>query len=534
MPNKKCHRYLSINKPWAAFKYLGLAAFLLVVFAPLAVLAVQFLLKLPDGPGKWLELAVPTGRRLSLFIRSVGLASGVSIWTGILGVVAASVLMYWNRGRAGRLRWLFMVTALLPPYVHSIAWDSLFARLAQWGLPFAFEGWLAAWWVQSMAFLPLAIALALISLESADRQLVQMALTMQNQLKVFSRVVIPLAWPALLAGAGLIFVLSITDYAIPALYDLQVYPLEIFADFSATNQPERALALALPLLAGTVLLLACAQALIRNAAAASSPDAAHISPALFWKGPFGALQMAALALLSLNVIVPLGELLQKTASWQTFVLSISLAREELAYTFLVAVLAAALVLPLALAPAASLANNSGRSRTWWLLTTAPLALPASLVGIGLVTVWNSPLLSGIYGSLMMPVLAGLARFAPIAVIIVSAQWRRIDRDMLEAGMLMQSSPLQGLLKIQLPLLKPGLAAAALAVFILTLGELGATLLVAPPGQATLTMRVFNLMHYGAGDSVAGLCLMLVLIGLAAGTVSVMLMLRPASTYEKGG
>ena len=72
---------------------------------------------------------------------------------------------------------------------------------------------------------------------------------------------------------------------------------------------------------------------------------------------------------------------------------------------------------------------------------------------------------------------------------------------------------QDWLRVRLPLLTPGLLAALCVAFALTLGELGATLIVAPPGQQTLTMRIYNYLHYGASDTVAGLCL-----AMAAGTV----------------
>jgi iron(III) transport system permease protein len=66
-------------------------------------------------------------------------------------------------------------------------------------------------------------------------------------------------------------------------------------------------------------------------------------------------------------------------------------------------------------------------------------------------------------------------------------------------------------------------ASAFLTFALAAGELGATLLVAPPGQATLTMRVFNLLHYGATESVAALALMVTATALVTGAIVVRLL-----------
>ena len=74
---------------------------------------------------------------------------------------------------------------------------------------------------------------------------------------------------------------------------------------------------------------------------------------------------------------------------------------------------------------------------------------------------------------------------------------------------------------------------------LTLAELGATLIVAPPGHATITMRIYNYLHYGSSSDVAGLCLMVTVLTLVVCTGTI-LALRVGSTgasvpaYEKIG
>ena len=67
---------------------------------------------------------------------------------------------------------------------------------------------------------------------------------------------------------------------------------------------------------------------------------------------------------------------------------------------------------------------------------------------------------------------------------------------------------------------PGLIVAGMTVFLLTIGELSATLLVLPPGRNTLAVKTYNLLHYGASDAVAGLCLLLVVTGWLAGLAAI--------------
>jgi len=160
-------------------------------------------------------------------------------------------------------------------------------------------------------------------------------------------------------------------------------------------------------------------------------------------------------------------------------------------------------------------------KAWWLAITIPMALPGPLVGIGLIGLWNHPSVTalGIYGSRFMPVLAALARYTPLGALVMIATLRRLNPELIDAARLLQASPIRRWLLIRLPLLAPGLLAAASVVFCLTLGELSATLMIAAPGSPTLTMRIYNYLHYGASSTVAGLTLVLTALVLIMGALT---------------
>lgn len=112
--------------------------------------------------------------------------------------------------------------------------------------------------------------------------------------------------------------------------------------------------------------------------------------------------------------------------------------------------------------------------------------------------------------------------------------RRIDRRLLDAAEVLQASRLQGFFQVRLPILAPGLVAAFGLVASFTSGELAATLIVAPPGQGTVAMRVYNYLHYGASDAVAGLCLVLVLLTLVGGALAAFFLGWWSHLYPRGG
>jgi iron(III) transport system permease protein len=474
-------------------------------------LAVAFVGAIAQRNPDWLELILPGGRRSGLLWRSLVLCAAVAVADLLLGALIASAL--WDRGKRRRwLRWLPLAMGVLPPYIQAMAWNDLFQRL-----PLRIPGDFAAGWVMSMAYLPAGVGIALLSMESTARLPVDAARTGRSDLAVLARVILPLAGPLLAAGAVFIFLLNLMDYSVPSLFGVNVYALEIFAEYSATSQPGRALLLSIPLVVLAAALLPIMRAAARYAAQNPGWGESPWSTQPAWPGRFVLAQRAALGIWAVQAGAPLASLAHLSISGMGNRLPggdglFAPAAVDLGFSFGVAILAALLSVPLSWAVME--AAEAGKGLEW--LVVLPLALPAPLVGTGMAVLFNRPGLDGLYNSAAMPVLAGLIRFAPLGALAVMAQARRVDPLLFDAGSVFQRGTGQAALRVRLPLLAPGLVAAGCMVFALTLGELGATLIVIPPGYSTLSLRIYNYLHYGASDVVARLCLSVLALTLAAG------------------
>lgn len=502
--------------------------YLLVVIGPLLALVVSLgAVPLAD----WSGLLLPGGRRFLLWLRSVGLAIGVSLGGMGLGLAIALILRRRRRGPLAQLRWVFVLLAPLPSTTHAFAWSwvtTLLNRvLGQVGLrPLSLRGWVAAWWIEVLWLMPIAVGLASIALESVDRRLIESARLLQPDTRALARVVLPLAAPLLLVGAGLIFLLSLVDYAIPSLCQVNVSALDIFADFSVHNRPGRALLVSMPLLVTTTATVILFQARLRSVALDPNWHRATLDVPFRWPVSVRVVLYGALAVMLLAAGIPVFALVSQIDGIQELALTLSEARQEIAFSLIVAILAALVNLPIAYVAARGVFSGGPPGHGWWLAITIPMALPGPLMGIGLITLWNGPGWAnlGIYGSRWMPVLAALARYAPLGALVLVAAMRRVNPRQLEAAQLLQTSRLRSWLLVRLPLLAPGLLASAGLVFCLTLSELSATLLVAPPGQSTLTIRIYNYLHYGASGTVAGLTLVLTALVLIFGLIATVFLL----------
>ena len=131
-----------------------------------------------------------------------------------------------------------------------------------------------------------------------------------------------------------------------------------------------------------------------------------------------------------------------------------------------------------------------------------VAVPAPVVGLGLIALWNRGAGAAIYGSSLVVVLAWLARFFPIAVFLVQGALARVPRELEDAAALCGRGPTGRFLRVVLPNAAPGLVAAWLAVYVLAASEIGATVLVSPPGRSLLAPTVMNFMRRGQDPEIA--------------------------------
>ncbi len=508
------------------FSGLGLALYIAATCGPLGALIWDSLSSQGGATQNSAALLIPTGRRLSLLWDSLSLSLGVALGGMVLGVLVAIKLLNGSGQSLNALRWFLFLLVPLPPYIHALAWqafaDFLNPFLRDWGLsPLAMRGWGASCWVWIMALAPFAISLILIGLESVDQEIIEAGRLQHGDWQLFRGILLPLARPYILAAGSLLFILSLTDYSVASLFQMSSYALDIFAEYSASSQISRTLILSLPILLLSFLVITLAQSSLKSATLNPIWQRKTLTQRWHWPSWFQTLQWSAIGILSFQILVPFASLLFLTISWSGFWQNLAAANHEIGFTLLTCAAAACLCLPLAYALAHQLRRRSHWG--WWTLVALPLAIPAPLTGIGLIVLWNQDSIINLYNTWWMPVMASLARFTPIATLIITAQLHRINPQLIEAAEILQPSRWRKIIWVRLPLIGPGLLAAGLITFIFGLGELSATLLVVPAGQSTLTIRIYNFLHYGASQTVASLCLGITLLALIFAAVAVSLL-----------
>src|SRR5215470_1201854 len=267
------------------------------------------------------------------------------------------------------------------------------------------------------------------------------------------RVTIPLAMPALLAGALIAFLQAMTLFGSPAILAIpagfHTMTTKIWSLFNYPPKPELAAAASVPLLVLTVLLLR-AEHFILGRRGYSVVGGKQGNPRLI---RLGRLNWVALAfvfiVLMCSVFLPYGALLNATFShvatsfvwFNNFTLHniefafFELSATKLAFknTFILCTLAATIGTVLALVIAYVTARRAiAGHRTLGFLATAPVAIPGIVLGVGLFLSYARPPLV-LYGTLWILLIAFVTIALPAAYQQLQSALRSVHTDIEDAS-----------------------------------------------------------------------------------------------------
>src|SRR5439155_20718620 len=110
--------------------------------------------------------------------------------------------------------------------------------------------------VLALALAPIITALTMLGLDAIDPSLVEAARLVARPRRVTARILLPMAWPAIVLGALVVFALAFSELGVPMFLRVRAYPAAVFARLGGVDYaPGEAFVLVLPQLAVGVALL---------------------------------------------------------------------------------------------------------------------------------------------------------------------------------------------------------------------------------------------------------------------------------------
>lgn len=445
------------------------------------------------------EMGLADERQRSLMVSTLALGSGATIVALAVGAPIGIILARCTPRRAWLVRLIFAVPLVLPSYVLGLAWIVLFGSYAfSWvySIP-------AAVVVLGFSLYPIVMLAAEAALRTVPARLEEAAQLSASPIRVFVSIALPLLAAPVLASLLIVFVLAISDFAVPGLLRVRVYTTEVFTAFAALYNFRLATVTALPLAAAAAVASIVALHFIRRPFTGRA-DRGHSGRR--WSD---AAQRAAVAGAFIVAIVMVGcpiaaVALEARGGRAAYVeaVSVEAMRNSVVWS----------------AAGASLVLLMGTPLGYWRRTAAPgparlaeglwvtlFAVPATITGIGIIALWNRPgILGDLYRTGAIVVIAYVSRFLPIGALLCGAFLRRVPAGVEEAASVGGASWGRILLRIVVPMSRGGLAAVWLVMFILMLGDVALAILVSPPGESNLAVRAYTLIANSPTGDVARL------------------------------
>lgn len=496
---------------------------LLVTAAMTLPLLYLVLRSLENGWAEFLEVALRE-RTLVVLARSVALAAVVTAAS-----VAIAVPLAWLTTRTdlpGRRMWavLAALPLVIPSYVGGFVLVSMFGprgllqdALAPLGverLPeiYGLPGATLALTLFSYPYVLLTVRGALRgmdpALEEASRSLGS------GGWPTFFRITLPQLRPAIVAGALLVALYALSDFGAVSLLQFDSFSREIYTQYRSAfdRTPAAILGLMLVVLTGAILALEARTRgrarYHRSSAGSIRPHGGAVIPLGRWRWP--ALAFCGMVVL-LALVVPVGVLVfwlaRGLASGEPLRLLWGAAFNSVYVSALAAAATALAALPVAVLAVRFPGWLAGLVER---LSYLGYALPGIVLALSLVF-FGANYAPGLYGTLVLLVFAYAVHFLPQAVGATRAALLQVSPSVEEAARGLGRGPARVIATVTAPLASSGIIAGSALVFLTTMKELPATLLLAPLGFDTLATSIWTATSEAFFARAAAPALLLVLV-----------------------
>ena len=446
-----------------------------------------------------------------------------------------------------------------PLFVQAAAWDSGFGMQGWYTLATnprltaspLLVGWPAAIWVHGLAAVPWVALIVGVSLRNVEPELEEDAVLLVPPGAVLWKVSTRRCLMAMVVAGLWVAIVCTAEISVTDLFQVRTFAEEVYTqsslgtlDLPGDNGSVVQVGFgAVGLIMGLVLTAFFVVALLL-VAMGLWPEVSEPPTRPGWVARLGKMRwpigLVLWVVLTVLVGVPLASLIYKagvsvssTENGRERIWSVSKAmtlvarapweqRRELLQTTRIAAAAATGAVLVGFCLAWSLRRNR---RVGWIrlgLIGFCLTIPGPLLGLLVIRLMNQPPdswlapLAWLYDkTLFAPWLVQVVRSLPVATLVLWPALASMPQSLLDSAATAGAGPFSRLLFVVLPTRWYALLAAWILAFAVAAGELGATILVIPPGPTTISIRIFSLSHYGVEDRLASICLVIM------GIISVM-------------
>lgn len=457
---------------------------------------------------------------------TIKLLISVGAFTLLIGVTTAWIVTRYDFRGKRIWEWILILPLAVPGYVLAYAYASIMAPggLAQniWGsifgdvlkMPSLYSFWGVSL-ILSLANYPYIYLLTRASFLNQNVKYHEAARVMGvPKYKRLWSINIRMAYPGIIAGLALALMEVMADFGTVALLRYPTFTEAIYRQMTARFDPSGATALAFVLVAITFLLLNLERYFRgkRSFEQTKGSFRSQLPKKLNFRGTI-AVTAIILLILGFAFFVPVAVLINMA---MTAIAKGGLDSRFIKFTLNTVFVSAlgATTASIFAVPAAYLHARQPNtlSRTVYYMSSLGYSLPGPVIAVGiLLTV--AVLFNWLYGSILLLIMAYVVRFMPIALQSQDSSISMVSKSMEDASRTLGAGTWKTFKNILLPLIKRGILAGWVVVFVDCMKELPATMMLRPLAFDTLAARVWVEASESLWEMAALPALLIVLAGL---------------------
>ncbi len=462
---------------------------------------------------------VSSPEAVDALLGTLHLSVGTTLFAVVLGTTLAWLTTRTDLPWKGFFRSTLTIPYIIPPYIAAVAWITLANPSVGLLNQLLGEGTLDIYsmtgltWVLGLSFYPYVYLTVRAALESADPSLEDAArMSGAGTWRVLKDVALPLMRPAMIASGGLVFMATASAFGAPVLIGnaarLDFLSTSIF-DAYASGLGGMATASSLACL---LFVFALVPMLLRGAHHAVLTGKAA-RPTLVRLGRARGLVLTAMtAFVLIGILIPAaavavtgflrvaGDLSPSNFTLENFAV---LGEPENSEAILTSLGLAALAATAAVALGGLIAWLQVKTRTKGRhllsgLAALPLATPGTVLALGLILVWTTPL--RLTNTIWILLIAYVAKYVALAARSIGEGLGTVDDALPEAARVSGARGLLLLRTIWIPLVLPSIVAGWFLVFMPSFSELTMSVLLIGPDTQTVGTQMFKMRDYASPTS----------------------------------
>jgi iron(III) transport system permease protein len=455
-----------------------------------------------------------------VFYNTLVLGTAVTATSLLIGGSLAILVARCDFPLAGWVMALPLVTLVIPDVVVAAAWTLILGRqgiVNAWLAPLGIElPSIYSWWglifVMTLNNYVYAFVTIVVGLKAMDRNLEEAALSLGRPMsRVLLGVTFPLILPSVFAGALIVFTHVIGSFGIPAILGARTPVLAVrayneFVSEMGGNPQMQTIMASLLVLLGVALLVMQKLVVERRQ---FQMEAGRTPPRIRVGGIAGTAAATAVIVIVVLSLAPAvvafvtaftpsrGPVLNYGGFTTNHILyALQTAPQPLYNSLFLAAVASVAGVLFSVAVAYLIVKRPSRlTASLDVLVMLPLTIAGTVLGIALVNTFNAGWLV-LTGTWVIMALAYFLRRIPTSVRAALGPLHNIRDSIEEASVSLGVSPLRTFFKVVLPLIVPAVAAAAVLMWITTLSELSATIVLYYGGMSTMPIEIFQQVDSG--------------------------------------